>query len=766
MKKFRLNMPFISATPPHGSGLKTSLLKRFRLLISSLRAWQFKPAFGLRTKVILIASLLLALPWLGYNYVLEMEKLLRQGQEQTLIGTTRAVATALNERPNLFNEQTSVMHSVQKGRDLYAYALTSPVTLDGVLDDWTDGTDKLLSYGRDDVQFSRGIYNANSIRFRHGIGRHGDYLYAAFEVSDRRPVLRRPNSVRIDRNDHLIVAMTTPTGELQRFAVTALTEGKAEIWSLQGEISNAEAVIPTEEISGYWRQTDNGYNIELRLPLAMLGNKLGFAFYDVNNSQNREVETIIGTSNTNHLNRLGTVLVPSPDIENILKGMGHTSTRLWVIDRHQRVLAKSGDIQESNGVWSTSVKYGNNDNSWWSAFEEKWLHPIYYRYLLNEPQAFDDQIKDSAQLQGVHIYQALQGRGYSQWRRSEDGKAMILAAAYPIWLSDNVMGAVVAEESTVGIQTLKNRALEKLLNAMLAVILIGTVTLLLFASKISGRIRRLRDEAEQAIDSQGRICQPITPSANTDEIGDLSRSLAAMVNRLGQYNHYLENLSSRLSHELRTPVAVVRSSIENLSLQNQDEDSQRYIARAQEGVQRLSTILSSMTEATRIEQSLQGAEKEVFPFNELVSGCMQGYQMAYPEQAFSVRADDVLMIDGAPDYLAQLLDKLIANAVDFSQNDQPIRVTLTRHGTQVRLVVSNKGPLLPKGMETQLCNSMVSIRTQDKQDKPHLGLGLFIAGLITNFHDGQIVLQNNVSLNGVDVVVTLPLCDHHRSDVD
>ncbi len=145
---------------------------------------------------------------------------------------------------------------------------------------------------------------------------------------------------------------------------------------------------------------------------------------------------------------------------------------------------------------------------------------------------------------------------------------MILAAAYPIWLGDNVMGAVIAEESTAGIQTLRNRAMEQLFNAILAIIAIGTITLFLFASKISSRIRRLRDEAEQAIDSQGRIQQLISPpTKDTDEIGDLSRSLAAMVGRLGQYNHYLENLSSPPSFS-RTENACCRRSILNRKPRN------------------------------------------------------------------------------------------------------------------------------------------------------------------------------------------------------
>ncbi|MCG7586956.1 proteobacterial dedicated sortase system histidine kinase, partial [Photobacterium sp. OFAV2-7] len=125
---------------------------------------------GLRLKVILISSFLLTLPWVGYKYILEMEKLLRQGQEQTLVGTTRAVATALNERPNLFSSQASFLESVKKGRDLYAYELQSPITLNGQLADWTDYDDKMVHYGREYVQFSRRPYSGNSISFRHLVG--------------------------------------------------------------------------------------------------------------------------------------------------------------------------------------------------------------------------------------------------------------------------------------------------------------------------------------------------------------------------------------------------------------------------------------------------------------------------------------------------------------------------------------------------------------------------------------------------------------------
>jgi hypothetical protein len=59
------------------------------------------PALGLRAKLVLVALVLLVIPWVGYSYVNAMERLLRQNQEQQLSATARAVATALQDRPQL-----------------------------------------------------------------------------------------------------------------------------------------------------------------------------------------------------------------------------------------------------------------------------------------------------------------------------------------------------------------------------------------------------------------------------------------------------------------------------------------------------------------------------------------------------------------------------------------------------------------------------------------------------------------------------------------
>ena len=704
--------------------------------------------FGLRSKFILLSCFLFLLPWLGYEYVWEMEKFLRQGQEKTLVGTTRALATALHERPALFDSQTNFLDQVVKGRDLYAYNLSNPIQLDGKLADWQPYRALFWHYDKRYLQRVNPAHEDADLAFNHMVGKYENYLYAVFEVRDSSLVYRAKNTLSITRNDHLQIMLKTPEGEFKHYVIAARQDG----WVNAFDAISRE---PVTKIQGYFQSTETGYNIELRFPLSMLGNKLGFAIEDWDDDK---VEPqLMSTSNLLNPNDIGSVLVPSPEINRILKGMGHSGSRIWVVDSHHRVLAQAGSIHHADGVWADGLT-DKPVTTWWQQFERDYLHPLYYQILTRPENEFIDTLHDVAAMQGTHIASALNGKPASSWRLTPDSKAVILSAAYPIWIQDKVIGAVIAEETTNGVRTLRNKSLEKLFNVILAVMLVGTVTLFFFASRISSRIRRLRDNAEQAIDAQGRITGKITYTDSNDEIGDLSRSFANIVSRLSGYTDYLENMSSRLSHELRTPVAVVRSSLENLQMQPQSEFSQKYLARASEGVERLGKIITTMSEATRLEQSIQNVEAETFDLTQVITGCMQGYQITYGEKLFNLSLyESPLPLRGAPEFIAQLLDKLINNALEFKSPDSQVTVSLAKNEQHAILKIVNQGPLLPEGLVDHIFDSMVSVRTQEHQQQPHLGLGLYIVRLICDYHEGQVKAENLADDSGVVFTVSLPI---------
>ncbi|OGA06566.1 MAG: hypothetical protein A3D95_14885 [Betaproteobacteria bacterium RIFCSPHIGHO2_12_FULL_69_13] len=320
-----------------------------------------------------------------------------------------------------------------------------------------------------------------------------------------------------------------------------------------------------------------------------------------------------------------------------------------------------------------------------------------------------------------------------------------------------MIGAVVAEETTNPVVSVKSAALERLLVLTLAAFAGAAALLVGYASRLSERIRRLRDEAESAIDARGRITRLAAGSGASDEIGDLSRSFSAMLARLAQHHAYLQSMAGRLSHELRTPIAVVRSSLENLKLAPEGAEARRYVERAEEGLARLNTILQRMTEASRLEQSLSAAERERYDLVPVVRGCVEGYRIAYPSASFALELpDSAIEVEGSPDLAAQLLDKLVENAVDFARTGEPVRVALERTDGSALLSIANKGPLLPAEMRARLFESMISVR-ETGGAAPHLGLGLYVARLIAEFHGGAIEAANLASGDGVALSVRFPI---------
>jgi dedicated sortase system histidine kinase len=539
------------------------------------------PALSLRIKLALVSVLLLALPWAGYSYVREMERFLLEGEQQALLATARAVATALHDRPGL---------------------------------------------------------------------------------------LRVPPS----RDD-----------EMRREAQEELRRLAAERGEIPDPGDSDPSIIDREDAV----------------------------------AARREIE----------------------EISEILRGVERTTSRIWVVTHELRVLALAGSLKRegepppqtlTQRVLGVLIPHPNED--------------------------FDDAIADDVLATGREISEALAGRPGVRLRNTPDGKAVVISAAHPIWNGDEVAGAVVVEESTNPILSVRNLALERLLVVTLAVFAVAAGVLIWFATRISTRIRRLRDEAETAIDAHGRIAHLVTAQNAGDELGDLSRSFSAMLGKLSQHHAYLESMASRLSHELRTPIAVVRSSLENLK--PAPDNARVYIERAEEGLKRLSTILTRMSEATRLEQSLASVERERYDLAAVVGGCVEGYRLAYPGQGFELDLPgSPAMVSGSPDLAAQLLDKLAANAADFSSQGEPVRVSLSVAAATARLRVANQGPPLPEPASGNLFDSMVSIRADRGAGEPHLGLGLYVARLIAEFHGGAIGAENLASGRGVAVTATFRL---------
>ncbi len=703
------------------------------------------PRFSLRTQLGLVALTLLLIPWLGYQSVRSLEQYLRQTAEQALLEKSRIVAKLLEDHPALTAVSSNTGRTDGQQNTVFLRKLDTPIQLDGYTDDWLPYTSRYMQY--------RGKQEDRVSQVQFQLGRRSKALYAVFRIKDSQLVYQSPTEPgRL--YDHLLLSLVTPEGEFRHYRIA--TSAPGTVITRQLLRSSDTGAIHEQadfQIQGSWQENDDGYAIELRMPVSLVGNRLGFRLIDVAMGTDGELTKPLAIGNTvsRQVAKLPLIIHPDPVLESLLENITEARSRTWVTDRHGNVQAVSGKLFQG--------KDQPEQRSWTSQF----IHGLYRMMLEGLPGSPTDQRIAASTLKGPEINQALSGKPASGWQSAAQRSQAILNAASPLYTPQGIRGAVVMEQTSRRILLLQNRVLANVINTSLVGLLVVLVVLLAYATRLSVRIRRLRRDADLAIDQNGRIQKQIQASTANDEIGDLSRSFAHVVKRLDQHTSYLETLAGKLAHELRTPLTIVRSSLDNLDETQADSSTLTYLQRARDGVDRLGGLLTRMSEAARLEQSLQGQHKQPLELNRFIEQCASAYHQVYAGQQFAIQpCPEPAMVNANPELLSQCLDKLVSNAMDFVREDTAVELKLACENQLVRLSVCNQGPPLPESIRDNLFDSMVSFREgntdRDRQAERqgHLGLGLYIVRLITEFHDGQVKADNRSDQQGVCFTISLP----------
>lgn len=697
---------------------------------------------SIRSKLLLASLSLLILPWLGYHYIQGLETYLRSAQEQRLLDRVTIIAELMNDRHELFKKRPAHGKADDINKHIYVRPLRSAIQLDGYTDDWSIYEGSFHSLGE--------TQNSNDLSVNYRLGVWNDFLYLLLQVKDDKVVYRQPNSLRADKSDHLRIGIQDQQGQFKRYHLATISPGWINAYVMP---TNPKKHLPLSSefrIKGEWQDMPGGYNIELRIPVEMIGDKLSFAIADVDDPVKGKIENILASANTERVEALGSIVIPTAGMEALLQRLQKPQSRVWVIDADYRVIGLSDEL-------NTKAEELPEDQAEPPSLLSN-VTRLFYRMLLDQPsRQFSDPQSSVSRLDNPAVKSALAGQARVTWQQSADEKVRLISAAHPVYIDKQNVGAIAIEETSNNILILQNRAIEALVNMSLLAFILTIGVLLVFATRLSIRVRRLRDEVEASVTDDGRVQNEIKSSRVGDELGDLGRSFATMHERLAQYNRYLETMAGKLGHELRTPITIVRSSLDNLANNPTDQEANTYLQRANDGVARLSGILTRMSEATHLEQTIQQEPATPFCINDVVAACVESYGLAHPQQLFEFNdATAKCQVNGSPDLLAQLLDKLISNALDFAKQDTAISISLLQQSDNVIISVANQGPPLPEEMRANLFDSMVSLR-QGKSDQPHLGLGLYIVRLITEYHHGHVEVDNIDDDKGVVFSVLLPL---------
>ena len=697
----------------------------------------------LRSQLIFISLFTLALPWAGCEYIREMENTLRQGQAQGLLTTTKTIAHVLSyEDSDVFQHEILSDPSSHADNNIYTFKLDSKLKLDGYADDWGGLRNDLRYFPN---QLGDAAVGNNQVGLL--AARDKKFIYLFIRVSDEQVIYHDPSQSLLN-GDRLQLLISDKNNRPKKYFIQTSAPGHVYGKYINAKDSLDPKLVTNKSIRGEWQDTAEGYNIELRLPIKLVPGKLNFSIVDVDQDNGKETAGWYGSwDQRSNLNN-GLLIQPSEKLRLLLEKLQQDNARLSITNIQGWLLASSG---------SPHRPLSGDENIELNETLLAILNQL-YRFIMNLSDESAPPVKlAQGRASGRLIEQALQNQSGTSWFKPARSNNAIVSATYPVIIEDQVVAVVIADQNSDAILTLTSHALSRLVSLSSMAIIIAVAGLLGYATYLSLRIRKLRNATEQIISSEGQLSEHFTASSARDELGDLSRSFKAMHSRLNEYTQYLRSLASKLSHELRTPLAVVQSSLDNLSAGELPDDKKIYAQRAQEGSERLGKIITAMSEASRVEQSILSAEIENFNLGEVITSSIAAYRDIYPARQFvESHAGDTAIIKGSPELIVQLLDKLVDNAVDFSQDGSSIHINITTHKQQVQLAIRNEGEWLPEQMQHQLFDSMVSLRDK-KNGRPHLGLGLYIVKLITESHGGSVTAANCSQPKGVEFVVSLPV---------
>jgi dedicated sortase system histidine kinase len=531
-------------------------------------------------------------------------------------------------------------------------------------------------------------------------------------------------------------------GPEKRYRISAEAPGKVSARYLQDNRWLNEPAI-----EAVWRDQAEGYRLELRMPLALTGGQLSFYLHDDGPTQQQYGPWLDASRTTP-----AWLIYPTNTVNDTLSTFAQAGLRLHLLDPTGWLIGTSGTPSQPQSERS------------------HWLLQRLYRLLLSSEQNQRPYFAPQNFADRPEVGASLKGQASAHWYRDSQNPALtLLAQATPIYQQQQLLGILVAEQSSEQSAALTDQAMSRLFQLSVQIMLLAITALVAYASWLSFRIRKLSRAAEQALADQ-RALSAFPDSRASDEIGQLTRHYRELMQRVSEYTDYLQNLSRKLSHELRTPLAIVLSSLDNLANQPLDTKGYTYTERARDGALRLGAILTAMSEARRVEESIDQAELESVPITQLLSDISQAYRDIYPQHRIVLtgvdqQADDT--IRAVPELLVQMLDKLVDNAASFCPAGGEIQLRYLAQDpanpSQLRLEVSNDGPLLPATMQHQLFDNMVSLREQS-DDTPHLGLGLHIVRLIVDFHGGEVTASNRRDSSGVVFRIRLPRCANGNSE--
>tara|TARA_B100002052_G_scaffold295734_1_gene322799 strand:- start:2 stop:1504 length:1503 start_codon:yes stop_codon:yes gene_type:complete len=244
-----------------------------------------------------------------------------------------------------------------------------------------------------------------------------------------------------------------------------------------------------------------------------------------------------------------------------------------------------------------------------------------------------------------------------------------------------------------------------------------------------------------------------------DELGILSKSLDEMTNELNKRITTAENYSTDLLHEIRNPLASLKSASEIISETEDKVKREKLIKIVSHDVERIERLITDYSQMLKDEAVISTEKMQKINLKEIASSVVDDFNNIYNSKK---KIEIKLKSNGSKNYfilgitnrIEQIISNLLENSISFSSENQEIIVEVSKdENGRHKLVVIDEGKGFNEKDTDKIFNRFYSNRPENFGE--HSGLGLNIVKNLVELHNGQIKAENNLN-KGAKVEIIFP----------
>jgi signal transduction histidine kinase len=284
----------------------------------------------------------------------------------------------------------------------------------------------------------------------------------------------------------------------------------------------------------------------------------------------------------------------------------------------------------------------------------------------------------------------------------------------------------------------------------LAGLLIGLIT----RRALMTRVHSIRQTVSAII--HGDLQHRLPTHINEDELNTLSRTINGMLDQIEQLVHGVHNVSNSIAHDLRTPLAELRSRLEELALiRPAPEETFAEIDGAVADVDRVIRIFDALLRLAEIDAGMRRSGFVSLDASDLAANAVEFYEPAAELKDIELRfsAAGPVFVSGDPVLLAQALGNLIDNALKYAPKNGTIEVAVRKRDDGAAVVsVTDNGPGIGDAEKIKVVERFY--RGDASRGTPGVGLGLSLVQAVAKLHGSLLELKDQTP--GLRVVLTIP----------